>query len=293
MTVDHPAGPEPHDQGDRAGDRHPQRRAARRFPSRLPTSPTGFSAGGSAAALAALRAKGHEGEVVQIPVPGDAGVDVIVAVGLGRPPAGPDGLDPEAVRRAVAIAVRTLAGPRRRPSCRIGGPDVGRRLDTAATDEAALVGAIAEGAALGAYAYHQYKTGTGHGAGGPGPDPGGGVGREPGRAGPGRGDQHRRDHRARLGQPGAGRPLPAVVRRAGDDVRPRGRLHRAGARRTRAAPGKLRRRARGRRGFGPPAPSDPGELPAGTGPDQRRAGRQGHHLRQRRLQPQGAAVAGP
>lgn len=122
-----------------------------------------------AATLASLRANGHEGEAVRIPAPGDAGVDVIVAVGMGRPPGDGDGLDIEAVRRAVGVAVRTLAGAAS-VIVSIGGADDGsiraaedgsaRAAAVGAVDDASVVGAIAEGAGLGAYAYHRYKTGT-------------------------------------------------------------------------------------------------------------------------------------
>jgi leucyl aminopeptidase len=121
------------------------------------------------AALGSLRAKGHEGEVVQIPVPGDAGVDVIVAVGLGRSASGADvdGLDLEAVRRAVGVAVRTLAGTTS-AVVSIGAPDGGGADGSAADGSVAdggpaaesVVGAIAEGVGLGAYAYQRYKTGA-------------------------------------------------------------------------------------------------------------------------------------
>ncbi len=128
-----------------------------------------------AATLASLRANGHEGEAVRIPVPGDAGVDVIVAVGMGRPPGDGDGLDLEAVRRAVGVAVRTLAGAAS-VVVSIGGADGSvravedgavravedgavRAAVDGAVEDGAVVGAIAEGAGLGAYAYHRYKTG--------------------------------------------------------------------------------------------------------------------------------------
>jgi leucyl aminopeptidase len=103
-----------------------------------------------AATLATLRADGHEGEVVKIPVAGDAGVDLILAVGLGRsgPGGDPDVLELEAVRRAVGAGVRALAG------------SASAVVSIGAPDDAAVVGAVAEGAGLGAYVYHRYKTGT-------------------------------------------------------------------------------------------------------------------------------------
>ena len=96
-------------------------------------------------ALLALRASGRDGEVVRIPTLGTDDVDLIIAVGLGDHPA--DVLDAEAVRRASGSAIRALAG------------SASAIISIGAVDDASIVGAIAEGAAMGAYTFSEYKTG--------------------------------------------------------------------------------------------------------------------------------------
>jgi leucyl aminopeptidase len=88
------------------------------------------------AALRALQAKGKPDEVSKIPTLGLAEFPLVVATGLGDAPA-----DAEAVRRAVGAAMRGLTGYRR----------VHLAIDAA-------VGALAEGALLGAYAFTAYKS---------------------------------------------------------------------------------------------------------------------------------------
>jgi leucyl aminopeptidase len=87
-------------------------------------------------ALDALGAKGKTDEVAKIPTLGLADFPLVVATGLGDDPA-----DPEAARRAVGAAIRGLNGSRR----------VHVAID-------APVGALAEGALLGAYRFNDYKS---------------------------------------------------------------------------------------------------------------------------------------
>jgi leucyl aminopeptidase len=87
-------------------------------------------------ALDALGAKGKPDEVAKIPTLGLAEFPLVVATGLGDDPA-----DPEAARRAVGAAIRGLSRSRR----------VHVAID-------APVGALAEGALLGAYRFNDYKS---------------------------------------------------------------------------------------------------------------------------------------
>jgi leucyl aminopeptidase len=89
-----------------------------------------------AEALRSLRASGKPDEVLRIPTLGLADFPLVVATGLGDAPS-----DAEAARRAVGAAVRRLTGHRR----------VHLALD-------APVGALAEGALLGAYSFTDYKS---------------------------------------------------------------------------------------------------------------------------------------
>jgi leucyl aminopeptidase len=88
-----------------------------------------------AAALDAAGATGKPDEVTKIPTLGLAKFPLVVATGLGIE------ADGEALRRAVGAALRTLTG-KRTVHIAIDGP----------------VGALAEGAALGAYAFTEYKS---------------------------------------------------------------------------------------------------------------------------------------
>ena len=95
-----------------------------------------------AALLPALGVSGKADEVVRIPAGEDLAATVLVLTGVG--PA--DGVvPPEALRRAAGAAVRSLAGT----------ADVVLALPA---DDAAQVGAVAEGALLGAYRFDHYKT---------------------------------------------------------------------------------------------------------------------------------------
>ncbi|MCW2527482.1 MAG: putative cytosol aminopeptidase [Pseudonocardiales bacterium] len=107
----------------------------------------GLLAGHLSAALAAARANGRAEEVTKIPTLSHAPVDLIVVVGLGEAKDSTDPAYAETVRRSVGAAIRSLAGL----------ADVA--IAIGAPDDAALLGAVAEGAALAAYAFHEYKTG--------------------------------------------------------------------------------------------------------------------------------------
>jgi leucyl aminopeptidase len=89
-----------------------------------------------AKALEALGAKGKPDEVAKIPTLGLADFPLVVATGLGADPS-----DPEAARRAVGAAIRGLTST--------------RRVHVAIE---APVGALAEGALLGAYRFTEYKS---------------------------------------------------------------------------------------------------------------------------------------
>jgi leucyl aminopeptidase len=91
-----------------------------------------------AGALDAVGAKGKADEVVKIPTLGQAGFPLVVATGLGADP------DDEAIRRGVGAALRQLSG---------------KRTVHIAIDGS--VHAIAEGAALGGYAFTRYKSENG------------------------------------------------------------------------------------------------------------------------------------
>jgi leucyl aminopeptidase len=104
-----------------------------------------------AATVAALGGTGAAGEVTKVSSLGATTAPVVVAVGLGDAPA--DGgrgrrsaptFDHEVLRRAAGAASRALAGTRR----------VGLALPT---PDAEAVGAVAEGALLGAYAFRTYR----------------------------------------------------------------------------------------------------------------------------------------
>ena len=98
--------------------------------------------------LATLGATGSAEELTRVPAAGRLGAPLLVAVGLGEAGdgevVGARGL--EDLRRAVGAAVRSLAG---KPQVAIVLGDAG----------AEVLGATAEGAAFGAYAYDGLKTG--------------------------------------------------------------------------------------------------------------------------------------
>jgi len=102
---------------------------------------------------ALLGALGHEGKADQIAkLPGSSTIaaGLVVVVGLGAVPTGGSPWDPEVLRRAAGAATRALAGTR----------SVGIALPAA---DGAAIGAVAEGALLGAYAFLRYRSANGGG----------------------------------------------------------------------------------------------------------------------------------
>jgi leucyl aminopeptidase len=104
-----------------------------------------------ASTVEALGGTGAAGEVTKVSAQGATAAPVVVAVGLGKAPA-PEGrgrgatttYDVEVLRRGAGAASRALAGTR----------NVGLALPAQDPDR---VGAVAEGALLGAYAYRRYR----------------------------------------------------------------------------------------------------------------------------------------
>jgi leucyl aminopeptidase len=97
--------------------------------------------------LGQLGATGALGEVTKLPTFRTVGADVVAVVGLGPVPAG-DSPAPESLRRAAAVAVRSLAGTKQ----------VLLALPVDEADLTAAVRALAEGALLGAYRFGGYKS---------------------------------------------------------------------------------------------------------------------------------------
>jgi leucyl aminopeptidase len=97
------------------------------------------------AGLQALEATGRAGEVCRIPTLGRAGTPLVIAAGLGKGAPGGE-LDPEAVRRAVGGAVRSVNRAKRIAVAIGGGTDP------------ALVAAISDGAILGSYRFTRFKS---------------------------------------------------------------------------------------------------------------------------------------
>ncbi|MBC7267245.1 MAG: leucyl aminopeptidase [Streptomyces sp.] len=97
-----------------------------------------------AGVLETLGASGAEGEVTKLPAPPGFKAPLVVAVGLGAAPGKDGAYDAEALRKAAGVAARTLAGTKK----------AAYALPVA---DAAAVGAIAEGALLGAYSFDAYK----------------------------------------------------------------------------------------------------------------------------------------
>jgi leucyl aminopeptidase len=106
--------------------------------------------------LKTLGASGAEGEVTKLPAPSGFKAPLVVAVGLGAEPEKDASFSTETLRRAAGAAARTLAGSHK----------AGFALPVA---DAGDVGAVAEGALLGAYVFDAYK------AGGKGPNAGNGT----------------------------------------------------------------------------------------------------------------------
>ncbi|WP_019877741.1 leucyl aminopeptidase [Sporichthya polymorpha] len=97
-----------------------------------------------ATVLKAMGATGKAEEVTKIPASGSVRAAVVVVVGLGEPQ-GRAGYPAEALRRAAGAATRSLAGNK----------SVALALPAETVEE---VGAVAEGALLGAYSYLRYRT---------------------------------------------------------------------------------------------------------------------------------------
>ena len=99
--------------------------------------------------LTALGATGTAGEVVKLSSSGAAKAPVLVAIGLGESREAPAGeqatpAQREVLRRAAGVALRALAG-------------TGTVALALPATDAAAVGAVAEGAALGGYTFHRYR----------------------------------------------------------------------------------------------------------------------------------------
>jgi leucyl aminopeptidase len=97
-------------------------------------------------ALSGLGVTGKADQVVRIPSNGAVAAPVVVLTGLGKPPAGRNPTyDPEVLRRAAGAATRCLAGT----------TSVAVALPTSDTD---ALGAIAEGALMGAYVFTRHRS---------------------------------------------------------------------------------------------------------------------------------------
>ncbi|MDX3643319.1 leucyl aminopeptidase [Streptomyces sp. MB09-02B] len=94
--------------------------------------------------LQTLGAAGAEGEVTKLPAPSGFKAPLVVAVGLGAVPEKDGTFDAETLRRAAGAAARALSGTKK---AAFALPVV----------DADAVGAVAEGALLGAYSFDAYK----------------------------------------------------------------------------------------------------------------------------------------
>ncbi|GAA3859657.1 MULTISPECIES: leucyl aminopeptidase [Streptomyces] len=97
-----------------------------------------------AATLQTLGASGVEGEVTKLPAPSGFKAPVVVAVGLGAEPEKDGAYSAESLRRAAGSAARALAGSK-------------KAVFALPVADAADLGALAEGALLGAYSFDTYK----------------------------------------------------------------------------------------------------------------------------------------
>ncbi|MGV9555356.1 leucyl aminopeptidase [Streptomyces sp. NPDC003401] len=97
-----------------------------------------------AGVLETLGAAGAEGEVTKLPAPAGFKTPLVLAVGLGAEPEKDASYDAEALRRAAGVAARALAGSR-------------KAAFALPLTDAADLGAVAEGVALGAYSFDTYK----------------------------------------------------------------------------------------------------------------------------------------
>ncbi|GAQ63032.1 leucyl aminopeptidase [Streptomyces scabiei] len=94
--------------------------------------------------LETLGASGAEGEVTKLPAPSGFKAPLVLAVGLGAVPEKDGAFGAEALRRAAGAAARALSGTKKAAFA----------LPVADAD---AVGAVAEGALLGAYSFDAYK----------------------------------------------------------------------------------------------------------------------------------------
>jgi leucyl aminopeptidase len=94
--------------------------------------------------LETLGASGAEGEVTKLPAPSGFKAPLVLAVGLGAVPEKDGAFVAEALRRAAGAAARALSGTKKAAFA----------LPVADAD---AVGAVAEGALLGAYSFDAYK----------------------------------------------------------------------------------------------------------------------------------------
>ena len=108
--------------------------------------------GGLLTTLKALGFKAKADEVSLLPTGGSMTAPVVAAVGVGK-----EEPDNEALRRAAGSAVRQLAGKAERVAIAMSPATTSTE---AAHDIAAEVGALAEGALLGAYTYDRYRSGS-------------------------------------------------------------------------------------------------------------------------------------
>ena len=99
-----------------------------------------------AATLDTLGASGGEGETVKLPAP-DSGLKapVVLAVGLGDAPGKHESYDLETLRRAAGTAARALSGTK-------------KAAFALPVEDSAAVGAVTEGALLGAYSFTAYRS---------------------------------------------------------------------------------------------------------------------------------------
>jgi leucyl aminopeptidase len=99
-------------------------------------------------ALQALGATGRPGEITRLASLGATAAPAIVAVGLGDAPGKGERYDAEAIRRAAGAAVRALAGTKR-VATNLAAVNADGSLDD--------LRAVAEGLALGGYAFRKYR----------------------------------------------------------------------------------------------------------------------------------------
>ncbi|APY88675.1 leucyl aminopeptidase [Streptomyces alfalfae] len=97
-----------------------------------------------ASVLETLGATGGEGEVTKLPAPSGFKAPVVVAVGLGEVPEKDETYGADALRRAAGVAARALTGSK-------------KAAFALPVEDAEDIGALAEGALLGAYSFTAYK----------------------------------------------------------------------------------------------------------------------------------------